>query len=85
MLLSGPNIYTCTCLQGGVYFARHFIVKPIPENPKARYFIRLRLAPVSNVNCFCKTDNLSKIAIYKLYLEVEVLGLDITNYQRGYF
>ena len=83
MFLSGPNIYTCTCLQGGVYFARHFIVKPIPENPKARYFIRLRLAPVSNVNCFCKTDNLSKIAIYKLYLEVEVLGLDITNYQRG--
>ena len=83
MLLSGPNIYTCTCLQGGVYFARHFIVKPIPENPKARYFIRLRLAPVSNVNCFCKTDNISKIAIYKLYLEVEVLGLDITNYQRG--
>ena len=63
MLLSGPNIYTCTCLQGGVYFARHFIVKPIPENPKARYFIRLRLAPVSIVNCFCKTDNLSKIAI----------------------
>ena len=83
MLLSGPNIYTCTCLQGGVYFARHFIVKPISENPKARYFIRLRLAPVSNVNCFCKTDNISKIAIYKLYLEVEVLGLDITNYQRG--
>ena len=83
MLLSGPNIYTCTCLQGRVYFARHFIVKPIRENPKARYFIRLRLAPVSNVNCFCKTDNLSKIAIYKLYLEVEVLGLDITNYQRG--
>ena len=81
MLLSGPNIYTCTCLQGGVYFARHFIVKPIPENPEARYFIRLRLAPVSNVNCFCKTDNLSKIAIYKLYLEVEVLGLNITNYQ----
>ena len=82
ILLSGPNIYTCTCLQGGVYFARHFIVKPIPENPKARYFIRLRLAPVSNVNCFCKTNNLSKIAIYKLYLEVEVLGLGITNYQR---
>ena len=83
MLLSGPNIYTCTCLQDGVYFARHFIVKPIPENPKARDFNRLRLAPVSKVNCFCKTDNLSKIAIYKLYLEVEVLGLDITNYQRG--
>ena len=26
---------------------------------------------------FSKTDNLSKIAIYKLYLEVEILGLDI--------
>ena len=26
---------------------------------------------------FSKTDNLSKIAIYELYLEVEVLGLDI--------
>ena len=25
---------------------------------------------------FSKTDNLSKIAIYKVYLEVEVLGLD---------
>ena len=36
-----------------------------------------RLAPVSNVNFFSKTDNLFKIAIYKLYLEVEVLGLDI--------
>ena len=34
---------------------------------------------------FSKTDYLSKIAIYKLYLEVEVLGLDITkfDYQRG--
>ena len=34
---------------------------------------------------FSKTDNLSKIAIYKLYLEVEILGLDITkfDYQRG--
>ena len=34
---------------------------------------------------FSKTDNLSKIAIYKLYLEVEVLGLDISkfDYQRG--
>ena len=32
----------------------------------------LRLAPVSNVNFFSKTDDLSKIAIYKLYLEVEV-------------
>ena len=36
-----------------------------------------RLSPVSNVIFFSKTDNLSKIAIYKLYLEVEVLGLDI--------
>ena len=49
-----------------------------------RYY---RLAPVSNV-IFSKTDNLSKIAIYKLYLEVEVLGLDIRitkfDYQRGY-
>ena len=44
-----------------------------------------RLAPVSNV-IFSKTDNLSKIAIYKLYLEVEVLCLDIStkfDYQRG--
>ena len=39
-----------------------------------------RLAPVSNVNLFSKTDNLSKIAIYKLYLEVEVLGLDIRDW-----
>ena len=29
------------------------------------------------MSIFSKTDNLSKIAIYKLYLEVEVLGLDI--------
>ena len=29
---------------------------------------------------FSKTDNLSKIAIYKLYLEVEVLSLDITKF-----
>ena len=36
-----------------------------------------RLAPVSNVSFFSKTDTLSKIAIYKLYLEVEILGLDI--------
>ena len=45
----------------------------------------IRLAPVSNV-IFSKTDNLSKIAIYKLYLEVEVLCLDSTkfDYQRGY-
>ena len=34
---------------------------------------------------FSKTENLSKIAIYKLYLEVEVLGLDTKfDYQRGY-
>ena len=39
----------------------------------------IRLAPVSNVNFFSKTDNLSKIEIYKLYLEVEVLGLDISK------
>ena len=38
---------------------------------------RGRLAPVSNVNVFSKTDNLSKIAIYNC-LEVEILGLDIT-------
>ena len=33
---------------------------------------------------FNKTVNLSKIAIYKIYLEVEVIGLDITefDYQR---
>ena len=32
-----------------------------------------------------KTDNLSKIAIYKLYLEEEALGLDIRkfDYQKG--
>ena len=34
-----------------------------------------RLAPVSNVNFLVK-----KIAIYKLYLEVEVLGLDIRDW-----
>ena len=34
----------------------------------------IRLAPVSNVIFFSKSDNLSKIAIYKLYLEVEVLA-----------
>ena len=39
-----------------------------------------RLAPVSNVNFFSKTDNLSNIAIHKPYLEVEVLGLDITKF-----
>ena len=39
-----------------------------------------RLAPVSNVNFFSKTDNLSKIAIYKLYLEVEILRLDIRDW-----
>ena len=43
-----------------------------------------RLATVSNVNFFSKIDNLSKIAIYKLYLEIEVLGLDTKfDYQRG--
>ena len=31
------------------------------------------------MSIFSKTDNLSKIAIYKLYLEVEVLGLDISH------
>ena len=41
------------------------------------FWVLDRLAPVSNVNVFSKTDNLSKIAIYKLYFEVEVLGLDI--------
>ena len=37
---------------------------------------------------FSKTDNLSKITIYKLYLEVEVLGLDIREgriFRRGFF
>ena len=51
-----------------------------------RQFVDLpRLAPVSNVNFFSKTDYLSKIAIFKLHLEVEVIGLDITkfDYQRG--
>ena len=32
------------------------------------------------MSIFSKTDNLSKIAIYKLYLEVEVLGLDIRDW-----
>ena len=35
----------------------------------------VRLAQ-SLMSFFSKTDYLSKIAIYKLYLEVEVLGLD---------
>ena len=35
--------------------------------------------PQSLMSIFSKTDNLSKIAIYKLYLEVEVLGLDISK------
>ena len=37
------------------------------------------------MSIFSKTDNFSKIAIYKFYLEVEVLGLDISkfDYQRG--
>ena len=33
---------------------------------------------------FSKTDNLSKIAIYKLYLEVEILGLDIRHTKFDY-
>ena len=34
--------------------------------------------------CLSKTDNLSQIEIFKLYLEVEVLGLDSKfDYQRG--
>ena len=36
--------------------------------------------PQSLMSIFSKTDNLSKIAIYKLYLEVEVLGLDIRDW-----
>ena len=36
--------------------------------------------PQSLMSFFSKTDNLSKIAIYKLYLEVEVLGLDIRDW-----
>ena len=41
--------------------------------------------PQSLMSIFSKTDYLSKIAIYKLYMEVEVLGLDISkfDYQRG--
>ena len=40
--------------------------------------------PQSLMSIFSKTDYLSKIAIYKLYMEVEVLGLDIKfDYQRG--
>ena len=39
--------------------------------------------PPSLMSFFSKTDNLSKIAIYKLNLEVEVLGLDIiTKFER---
>ena len=45
---------------------------------KTNSILPLSLAPVSNVIFFSKTDDLSKIAIYKLYLEVEILGLDIT-------
>ena len=33
--------------------------------------------PQSLMSFFSKIDNLSKIAIYKLYLEVEVLDLDV--------
>ena len=36
--------------------------------------------PQSLMSIFSKTDNLSKIAIDKLYLEVEVLGLDIRDW-----
>ena len=36
--------------------------------------------PQSLMSIFSKTGNLSKIAIYKLYLEVEVLGLDIRDW-----
>ena len=36
--------------------------------------------PQSLMSVFSKTDNISKIAIYKLYLEVEVLSLDIRIY-----
>ena len=36
--------------------------------------------PQSLVSIFSKTYNLSKIAIYKLYLEVEILGLDIRDW-----
>ena len=55
------------------------------DNGSGPYCGIFRLAPVSDVNFFSKTDTLSKIAIYKLYLEVEVLGLDISkfDYQRG--
>ena len=54
------------------------------EPAKRDFCTYRRLAPVSNV-IFSKTDNLSTIAIYKLYLEVRGLGLDITevNYQGG--
>ena len=38
-----------------------------------------RLAPVSNVIFFSKTDNICKIAIYKLYFEVEILDSDIRH------
>ena len=48
------------------------------SNPLCR--LKNRLAPVSYVIFFSKTDNLSKIAIYKLYLEVVVLGLDIIDW-----
>ena len=47
------------------------------SSTEIKYRSSVRLAPVSDVNFFCKTDNLSKIAIYKLYLEVEILDLDI--------
>ena len=49
---------------------------------KSAYTGRDRLAPVSNVNVFSKIDNLSKIAIYKFYFEVEILDTKF-DYQRG--
>ena len=39
-----------------------------------------RLAPVSNVIFLVKLIISLKIAIYKLYLEVEILGLDIRDW-----
>ena len=65
--------------------ATGFRIGPIWVSPYAGCPDGSRLAPVSNVNFFSKTDYLSKIAIFKLHLEVEVIGLDITkfDYQRG--
>ena len=44
VLLREQNTYTLTYLQGGVYSAQQFIVKPIPENPEARYFKKALMA-----------------------------------------